>query len=240
MSSPEKQPADTVNPRFESGTVFQQNKKVMRRLKSEVWHHFSLAPMDSLKAVCRYCSCVISRGKKGDVGTSCLMRHLYRRHPEVVGNQKDFLGASLANSPYATLASAESSSKLTDLPAVVRKNHQGVFPTNSKKTSKLWNHFSICSADSTKVVCLHCGRTISRGKKPTNLGTSCLLRHLQRFHGHVLKNDVSEATLPRSPGIRRPLGTELSGPSSFRDSTEKFYDSHPIAKKKKKNHKSHS
>ena len=137
----------------------------------------------------------------------------------------------MANSPYATLAFAESSSKLTDLPAVVRKNHQGVFPTNSKKTSKLWNHFSICSADSTKVVCLHCGRTISRGKKPTNLGTSCLLRHLQRFHGHVLKNDVSEATLPRSPGIRRPLGIELSGPSSFRDSTEKFYDSHPVAKK---------
>ena len=137
----------------------------------------------------------------------------------------------MAHSPYATLASAESSSKLTDLPAVVRKNHQGVFPTNSKKTSKLWNHFSICSADSTKVVCLHCGRTISRGKKPTNLGTSCLLRHLQRFHGHVLKNDVSEATLSRSPGIRRPLGIELSGPSSFRDPTEKFYDSHPVAKK---------
>jgi hypothetical protein len=44
-----------------------------------------------------------------------------RHHPEVVGNQKDFLGASLANSPYATLAFAESSSKLTDLPAVVRK-----------------------------------------------------------------------------------------------------------------------
>ena len=86
VSSPEKQPADTVNPRFESGTVFQQNKKVMRRLKSEVWHHFSLAPMDSLKAVCQYCSCIISRGKKGDVGTSCLMRHLYRRHTEVVGN----------------------------------------------------------------------------------------------------------------------------------------------------------
>lgn len=61
VSSPEKQPADTVNPRFESGTVFQQNKKVMRRLKSEVWHHFSLAPMDNLKAVCRYCSCAISR-----------------------------------------------------------------------------------------------------------------------------------------------------------------------------------
>nr|XP_044996788.1 zinc finger BED domain-containing protein 4 [Jaculus jaculus]XP_045009004.1 zinc finger BED domain-containing protein 4 [Jaculus jaculus] len=231
VSSPEKQLGNMASPRFESGTVFQQNKKVMKRLKSEVWHHFSLAPMDSLKAVCRYCNCVISRGKKGDVGTSCLMRHLYRRHPEVVGSQKGFLGTSLANSPYATLASAESSSKLTDLPAVVRKKHQGMFPANSKKTSKLWNHFSICSADSTKVVCLHCGRTISRGKKPTNLGTSCLLRHLQRFHGHVLKTDVSEATVPCSPGIRGPPSMETLGASSFCDTTEKFYDSHPVAKK---------
>ncbi|XP_007974354.2 zinc finger BED domain-containing protein 4 [Chlorocebus sabaeus] len=232
-SSPEKQQADGLSPRlFESGAVFQQNKKVMKRLKSEVWHHFSLAPTDSLKAECRYCGCAISRGKKGDVGTSCLMRHLYRRHPEVVGSQKGFLGASLANSPYATLASAESSSsKLTDLPTVVTKNSQVMFPVNSKKTSKLWNHFSICSADSTKVVCLHCGRTISRGKKPTNLGTSCLLRHLQRFHSNVLKTEVSETARPSSPDIRVPRGTELSGASSFDDTNEKFYDSHPVAKK---------
>ncbi|XP_012645038.1 zinc finger BED domain-containing protein 4 [Microcebus murinus] len=232
-SSPEKQPAHGLRPRtFESGAVFQQNKKVMRRLKSEVWHHFSLAPMDSLKAVCRYCSCVISRGKKGDVGTSCLMRHLYRRHPEVVGSQRAFLGAGLANSPYATLASAESSSsKLTDSPAMVTKTNQVMFPVNSKKTSKLWNHFSICSADSTKVVCLHCGRTISRGKKPTNLGTSCLLRHLQRFHGNVLKTDASETARPSPPDRRAPPSTESSGVSSFDDTNEKFYDSHPVAKK---------
>lgn len=233
VSSPEKQQGEGTSPRvFESGAVFQQNKKVMKRLKSEVWHHFSLAPMDSLKAVCRYCSCVISRGRKGDVGTSCLMRHLYRRHPEVVGNQKGFLGASLANSPYATLASAESSSsKLTDLPTMVTKNNQVVFPVNSKKTSKLWNHFSICSADSTKVVCLHCGRTISRGKKPTNLGTSCLLRHLQRFHGSVLQAEVSETVPPSSPDVHAPLSSHVSGASSFSDTSEKLYDSHPVAKK---------
>lgn len=224
VSSPEKQQADEPSPRRpEAGTVFQQNKKVMKRLKSEVWHHFSLAPMDSLKAVCRYCGCVISRGKKGDVGTSCLMRHLYRRHPEVVGGQKGFLGASLANSPYATLASAESSSsRLADLPAAVTRSSQATFPVSSKKTSKLWNHFSICSADSTKVVCLHCGRTISRGKKPTNLGTSCLLRHLQRFHGSALK--------PDAPEPRGPPSAELPRAPSF-DTTEKFYDSHPVAKK---------
>ncbi|XP_045042910.2 zinc finger BED domain-containing protein 4 [Desmodus rotundus] len=232
-SSPEKRQGDgSTLPTFESGAVFQQNKKVMKRLKSEVWHHFSLAPMDSLKAVCRHCGCVISRGKKGDVGTSCLMRHLYRRHPEVVGNQKGFLGDSLANSSYDTLASAESSSsRLTDFTTAVPKTSPALAPVHSKKTSKLWNHFSVCSADPTKVVCLHCGRTISRGKKPTNLGTSCLLRHLQRFHGSVLTTDVPKAALPSPPGVRVPLSAEPSGASSLDDSDEKFYDSHPVAKK---------
>lgn len=233
VSSPQKRPGDRLSPRlFGPGAAFQQNKKAVKRLKSEVWHHFSLAPTDSLKAVCRHCGCVISRGKKGDVGTSCLMRHLYRRHPEVVGNQKGLLGASLANSPYATLASAESSSsKLTDLPTVVTKSSPALFPVHSKKTSKLWNHFSVCPADPTKVVCLHCGRTISRGKKPTNLGTSCLLRHLQRFHGSVLKADVPKTALPSAPSGHEPLSTELSRASSFDDTDEKLYDSHPVAKK---------
>ncbi|XP_030336741.1 zinc finger BED domain-containing protein 4 [Strigops habroptila] len=232
VSSPEKQ-CEGLGPLiFEPTAVFQQNKRIMKRLKSEVWHHFSLSPADSLKAVCRYCSCMISRGKKGDVGTSCLMRHLYRRHPDVIRNQKSFLDVSLANSPYATLASAEcSSSKLTDLPTIVTHDNQIIFPVNSKKTSKLWNHFSICSADSTKVVCMHCGRTISRGKKPTNLGTSCLLRHLQRFHNNVLKTDVSETVLSSSTDNHMPLSTELLGSSNFDETNDKFCDSHPVAKK---------
>ncbi|XP_075783972.1 zinc finger BED domain-containing protein 4 [Pelodiscus sinensis] len=232
VSSPEKQ-CEGLSPLiFEHSSVFQQNKRIMKRLKSEVWHHFSLSPVDSLKAVCRYCSCMISRGKKGDVGTSCLMRHLYRRHPEVIGNQKSFIDASLANSPYATLASAEcSSSKLIDLPPMVTNGNPIIYPVSSKKTSKLWNHFSVCSADSTKVICMHCGHTISRGKKPTNLGTSCLLRHLQRFHNNVLKTDVSETVLSSSVDNHMPLSTELLGSSTFDETNDKFCDSHPVAKK---------
>ncbi|KAM5333655.1 zinc finger BED domain-containing protein 4 isoform 1-T2 [Glossophaga mutica] len=233
-SSPGKQQGGGSSlPALESGAIFQQNKKVMKRLKSGVWHHFSLAPTDSLKAVCRHCGCVISRGKKGDVGTSCLMRHLYRRHPEVVGNPKGFLGDTLANSSCDTLASAEGpSSGLTDLAAAaVPKTSPGLVPVHSKKTSKLWNHFSVCSADPTKVVCLHCGRTISRGKKPTNLGTSCLLRHLQRFHGSVLTADVPKTTPSPPPGVCMPPRAELSGAASFDDTDEKFCDSHPVAKK---------
>ncbi|XP_030405093.1 zinc finger BED domain-containing protein 4 [Gopherus evgoodei] len=232
VSSPEKQ-CEGLSPLiFERSSVFQQNKRIMKRLKSEVWHHFSLSPVDSLKAICRYCNCMISCGKKGDVGTSCLMRHLYRRHPEVIGNQKSFIDASLANSPYATLASAEcSSSKLIDLPTRVTNGNPIIFPANSKKTSKLWNHFSICSADSTKVICMHCGRTISRGKKPINLGTSCLLRHLQRFHNNVLKTDASGTVLSSSVDNRKPLNTELLGSSTFDETNDKFCDSHPVAKK---------
>lgn len=233
VSPPEKRPGDRLGPRtLGPAAALQQSRKAVKRLKSEVWHHFSLAPTDSLKAVCRHCGCVISRGKKGDVGTSCLMRHLYRRHPDVVGNQKGLLGAGLASSPYATLASAESSSpRRTELPPAVTRGGPALFPGHSKKTSKLWNHFSVCSADATKVVCLHCGRTISRGKKPTNLGTSCLLRHLQRFHGSVLKADVPKTVPPSPPSGRESLGTELSGASSFDDADEKLYDSHPVAKK---------
>ncbi|XP_060100767.1 zinc finger BED domain-containing protein 4 [Heteronotia binoei] len=227
VSSPEKSPLI-----FEHGAVFHQNKRMMRKLKSEVWHHFSLSPGNSLKVMCRHCNCMINRGRKGDVGTSCLTRHLYRRHPELIGIQKNFMDVSLANSPYATLASAEcSSSKLTELPTMVTNDSQVIFPVSSKKTSKLWNHFSICSADSTKVICMHCGRTISRGKKPTNLGTSCLLRHLQRFHNNVLKPDASEPVLSSSTNSRVPLSTDLLGSSSFDEASDKFSDTHPVAKK---------
>ncbi|XP_029472094.1 zinc finger BED domain-containing protein 4-like [Rhinatrema bivittatum] len=231
MSSPEKQGKGQSPLLFESSTVFQQNKKIMKRLKSEVWHHFSLSPMDNLKAVCRYCNCMISRGKKGDVGTSCLMRHLSRCHPDVIGNQKSFIDASLANSPYATLASAECSSKMSDLPTMVTNDNKVLLPVNSKKTSKLWNHFSICSADSTKAICMHCGRTISRGKKPTNLGTSCLLRHLQRFHNNVLENNDSGSETVLSSDAHVPLNSELLGSLSFDEANEKFCDTHPVAKK---------
>ncbi|CAH2278223.1 zinc finger BED domain-containing 4 [Pelobates cultripes] len=228
MSSPEKLNESATA--YEPPIISPQNKKVMKRLKSEVWHHFSLSPIDNLKAICRYCNCMISRGKKGDLGTSCLMRHLYRRHPEILLNQKSFMDVGLANSPYATLASAEcSSSKIPELPTVVTRD-QIVLPTNSKKTSKLWNHFSICSADSTKVICMHCGRTISRGKKPTNLGTSCLLRHLQRFHNNVLQNNGVPDTLPSADG-HTSINTDLTATSSFDETNDKFSDSHPVAKK---------
>ncbi|XP_075064978.1 zinc finger BED domain-containing protein 4 [Mixophyes fleayi] len=228
LASPEKSNFHSSST-YETPVHFQQNKKAMKRLKSEVWHHFTLSPTDSLKAVCRYCNCMISRGKKGDLGTSCLMRHLYRRHPEIVLNQKSF-DVSLANSPYATLASAEcSSSKMTELSTAANHDNQVVYPSNSKKTSKLWNHFSICSADSTKVICMHCGRTISRGKKPTNLGTSCLLRHLQRFHNNVLQNNGVSEALP-SGDVHLSVNAGFSA-SSFDETNDKFSDCHPVAKK---------
>ncbi|KPP66043.1 zinc finger BED domain-containing protein 4-like [Scleropages formosus] len=211
-------------------SVFQQNKRIMKRVKSEVWHHFIVSPADQLKALCRYCPCVISRGKRGDFGTSCLMRHLMRRHPDVLDGQKStYDKVSSSGSPYDTPAAAAEalSSKIADSPAAEKKLH--ALPVFSKKTSKLWNHFSICAADPTKVVCLHCNRTISRGKKTTNLGTSCLFRHMQRFHGHVLENNGSISGAVSSAGIQ--VKEELMDTSSYEENCEKFNEYHPVAKR---------
>lgn len=222
-SSPEE-PSDAPSVNEDLSSVFQQNKKIMKRVKSEVWHHFIVSPVDQLKALCRYCPCVISRGKRGDFGTSCLMRHLMRRHPDVLKNQKNAYDKEPSpQSPYTERVP----SKVTDSPVNERKSN--TLSLFSKKTSKLWNHFSISSADPTKVVCLHCSRTISRGKKTTNLGTSCLFRHMQRFHGHYLENnsnnsgDVSTAELQSNQ--------ELMDTSSYEENVEKFDEYHPVAKK---------
>ncbi|XP_028810326.1 zinc finger BED domain-containing protein 4 [Denticeps clupeoides] len=192
-------------------SVFQQNKKIMKRVKSEVWHHFIVSPVDQLKALCRYCPCVISRGKRGDFGTSCLMRHLMRRHPDVLKNQKsEYDRVPSPPSPFAALEGQSANAGA--------EKKTGSLPAFSKKTSKLWNHFSISNADPTKVVCLHCSRTISRGKKTTNLGTSCLFRHMQRFHGHVLDGGV-------------PGHAPSSDVQAKREDEEPLDECHPVAEK---------
>ncbi|XP_061124239.1 zinc finger BED domain-containing protein 4 [Syngnathus typhle] len=202
--------------------VFEQNKKIMKRVKSEVWQHFIVSPVDQLKALCRYCPCVISRGKRGDFGTSCLMRHLMRRHPDVLQNQKVADDKEPASQPFDTAAKASKNPG-------VRKKPQSVF---SKKTSKLWNHFSISPADPTKVVCLHCSRTISRGKKTTNLGTSCLFRHMQRFHGHFLEsNNAISGDAPPSAG-NHVKQEPAAMPVYKREQNHGSFDQHhPVAQK---------
>ncbi|XP_035530141.1 zinc finger BED domain-containing protein 4 isoform X1 [Morone saxatilis] len=211
-------------------SVFQQNKKIMKRVKSEVWHHFIVSPVDQLKALCRYCPCVISRGKRGDFGTSCLMRHLMRRHPDVLKNQKSTDEKESSPHPYTNLTATDTvSTKETESPASDKKPQ--TLPVFSKKTSKLWNHFSISPADPTKVVCLHCSRTISRGKKTTNLGTSCLFRHMQRFHGHVLEsnNTISGDV----PSAEIHVKQELMDTAVYEteQACERFDEHHPVAKK---------
>lgn len=211
-------------------SIFQQNKKIMKRVKSEVWHHFIVSPVDQLKALCRYCPCVISRGKRGDFGTSCLMRHLMRRHPDVLKNQKGTDDNDSSLHQYDPLNAIDAvSSKETDSPASEKKKQ--TLPVFSKKTSKLWNHFSISPADPTKVICLHCSRTISRGKKTTNLGTSCLFRHMQRFHGHVLenKNNINNSGNVSSAVIH--VKQELMDTSVFEENGERFDEFHPVAKR---------
>ena len=55
------------------------------RRRSAVWKHFYLSPLDSSKAVCVHCMNEFSRGKNGkDLGTSCLIRHMWRAHRAIV------------------------------------------------------------------------------------------------------------------------------------------------------------
>ncbi|KAJ0012523.1 hypothetical protein NQD34_016857 [Periophthalmus magnuspinnatus] len=202
-------------------SIFQQNKKIMKRVKSEVWHHFIVSPVDQLKALCRYCPCVISRGKRGDFGTSCLMRHLMRRHPDVLKNTKvDDKETSLL--PFTSLIPTD---ELTSQEAESPPEKEKKSPS-SKKTSKLWNHFSISSTDPTKVVCLHCNRTMSRGKKTTNLGTSCLFRHMQRFHGHVLETKKTSIS-----GDVPSAETDVKQELTYEQNNDMYDEHHPVAKK---------
>ena len=211
----------------EMTTVFQQNKKIMKRVKSEVWHHFIVSPVDQRKALCRYCPCVINRGKRGDFGTSCLMRHLMRRHPVVLKSQKSMYNASSPRLANVITSGEALTEDLSDTPVIERKLH--IVPAVSKKTSKLWNHFSICATDPTKVVCLHCSRRISRGKKTTNLGTSCLFRHMQRFHGHALEKNSSSVSGVSSADVQ--VKQELMDTSACEENIEQFDEYHPVAKK---------
>lgn len=224
-SSPEEHTDGHSITSEDQSSVFQQNKKIMKRVKSEVWHHFIVSPVDQLKALCRYCPCVISRGKRGDFGTSCLMRHLMRRHPDVLKTPKST--SDKVSSPQSPHSNHAAEDLATDTLAAENKPH--TLPIFSKKTSKLWNHFSISSADPTKVVCLHCSRTISRGKKTTNLGTSCLFRHMQRFHGHVLENNSNISG--DGPSAETQVKQELMDISTYQENAEKFSECHPAAKK---------
>ncbi|XP_061770475.1 zinc finger BED domain-containing protein 4 [Nerophis ophidion] len=206
--------------------IFQQNKKIMKRVKSEVWQHFLVSPVDQLKALCRYCPCVISRGKRGDFGTSCLMRHLMRRHPDVLQNQKN-TDKEPSPQPYVDMTPDTVSTKETESPASEKKPQTGI----SKKTSKLWNHFSISPTDPTKVICLHCSRTISRGKKTTNLGTSCLFRHMQRFHRQFLEsNNTISGDVPSAEICVKQELVDMSVYDA-KQSHERFDEHHPVAKK---------
>ncbi|XP_077450648.1 zinc finger BED domain-containing protein 4 [Stigmatopora argus] len=213
-------PAEVPGP-DQNHVVFEQNRKIMKRVKSEVWQHFIVSPVDQLKALCRYCPCVISRGKRGDFGTSCLMRHLMRRHPDVLQNQK-LCDDKEPSPPYVDVAPEVVSAKESERAA----GKKTVF---SKKTSKLWNHFSISPADPTKVVCLHCSRTISRGKKTTNLGTSCLFRHMQRFHGQFLESH--NANSGDEPTARIRIKREPLDVSVYKteENHGMFDEHHPVA-----------
>ncbi len=76
-------------------------KSSSSRRRSAVWKHFYLSPADSSKAVCIHCMNEFSRGKNGkDLGTSCLIRHMWRAHRDIV-IEENGQGSSIPP-PYTT------------------------------------------------------------------------------------------------------------------------------------------
>lgn len=70
------------------------------RRRSAVWKHFYLSPLDNSKAVCIHCMNEFSRGKNGkDLGTSCLIRHMWRAHRSIVLQENG--GGTGIPPPYA-------------------------------------------------------------------------------------------------------------------------------------------
>lgn len=81
---PNNQYDDTVENVAEKNVVIPKSTSGSRR-RSAVWKHFYLSPLDNSKAVCIHCMNEFSRGKNGkDLGTSCLIRHMWRAHRSIV------------------------------------------------------------------------------------------------------------------------------------------------------------
>ncbi|KAK1346839.1 hypothetical protein QTO34_000699 [Cnephaeus nilssonii] len=177
------------------------SRSMNSRKKSLAWKHFFISPQDSMKAVCVYCMKEFSCGKnEKDLSTSCLMQHVKRAHTTALIQEEDSVSV-LASHFSPALVLPPQPTPFGDLLTEHLQAHL-------KPGDSLMEDASVLSSsddvDPTKVVCLHCSRMISRGKKQTNLGSSCLLRHLQRFHGSMLKTTVAKTMLPSSPGITVP------------------------------------
>ena len=58
----------------------------------------------------------------------------------------------------------------------------------NRKSSPLWEHFTINSTDQSKVTCNQCGQSVSRGgNSQVSFNTTNLLTHLRRHHSAILK-----------------------------------------------------
>ncbi|KAM6984748.1 zinc finger BED domain-containing protein 4 [Aplochiton taeniatus] len=130
--------------------------------------------VDQLKALCRYCPCVISRGKRGDFGTSCLMRHLMRRHPDVLKNQKGTDDNNSSLHQYDTLNAIDAvSAKETDSPAKLMDT--SVYEENGER----FDEFHPVAKRITKLVAEMLALDLQPSAVVENEGLNRLLEYLQ-------------------------------------------------------------
>lgn len=94
----------------------------------------------------------------------------------------------------------------------------------SKKSSFVWEYFTVCPSDNSRATCNFCNINISRGGTSVRgYTTTNLSRHLLTFHSKEIGNKSHEDTTHKSqvfpPGVTADIGLGLSKESSPSTST---------------------
>ncbi|KAM4047913.1 zinc finger BED domain-containing protein 4-like isoform 1-T2 [Anomaloglossus baeobatrachus] len=92
-------------------------------------------------------------------------------------------------------------------------------PRHSHKSSLTWHFFRQCPDDKLRVTCTLCNQRLKRGKSNQNLGTSCMLKHMQKKHyiqwsAHLKKQDRSEPLPATSAAAFSSSSSQSPGPLS--------------------------
>lgn len=91
--------------------------------------------------------------------------------------------------------------------------HRNKMAEANRKTSYIWNYFSLKSDDSSKSICTLCKTVISRGKKPSEYSTKPMLNHLSVHHpkAHGDYKKLTKASKEQIGGSSNASNTTVSG-----------------------------
>ncbi len=142
-----------------------------------------------------------------------------------------------------TCNSSSGSTHLAPTETSIASGDGGPPPPKTKRTSAVWDSFTVCENDPSKAMCKLCKSKISRGRDPKHYNTTSLHNHLLYVH-HMRKPAVSATSSSTSPGsipsqdTGVQLGAAKGSPSSSSSpiltafaAKQPFSANHPQSKK---------